>query len=509
MSAPPLMKIVLFLLGALCSPTGTTQPPSPVNVSFSSVNLRNVLQWLPGNTTPDGTRFIVQYALYGDSKGSRVNWRPVEKCKGKTETHCDLTRETWDEKNNYYGRVRSVVGSKVFSKWAVTQRRFNPKSDTTFGPPLLSVEVEDNKAIIHLKGPIRYQTDDHAPPIYMAILYPRMTYNLSVHNIRHDQVHHFPVISTPYTYRMMDYDTEYCFSAKARSALRFQCQPSERYCLTSSKDPRSNQLQRVVVGIVVLSVCICIPLVVGYFLYHYLTGKEQKTPFILDQPWLSTRPQTLLPDRFYPILIPIVTSDLLSDTSKGVVRSEDVPARHTVSQCYITQECTQTLLEKSVQTQTPSPSPVPDVNIVEEGDFSRSYLTNSPPNVETPSKGQMEQDVETNRRLVEDVRREPFLPCSYCAPSNVSTEDYAILSVMVVDEDEEDASLHINWDPQLRRLLLPGTDNKQEEEEELRLDNVLLRQVSEEEAGPQQAGDPGLCLEDIVSKWNLVISMEE
>lgn len=41
------------------------------------------------------------------------------------------------------------------------------------------------------------------------------------------------------------------------------------------------QLQRVIVGIVVPSACLCMLVVIAYFLYQYLIGKGQKTPYIL------------------------------------------------------------------------------------------------------------------------------------------------------------------------------------------------------------------------------------
>ncbi|XP_054618561.1 interleukin-20 receptor subunit alpha [Dunckerocampus dactyliophorus] len=577
------MRTVLLLLnlGALCFSTGTSPPPSPVNISFSSVNLRNILQWLPGNTTPDGTRFTVQYAFYGDSvegsKGRRVNWRPVQKCKEIAETWCDLTRETWDVQQSYHGRVRSAVGSKAFSKWALTQGRFNPKYDTTFGQPLLSVEVKDNNnAIVHLKGPIRYQPDDHAPPISMATLYPYMTYNLSVHNGRRGQVHHFPVTSSPYTYHLMDYDTEYCFSAKARFlSLPFQCRQSELHCLTTTKDPVKGQLQRVVVGIVVPSMCICILMVVGYFLYHFLTGKEHKRPSFLDVPLLPSPPLTFPPERLNPILVTTVRNDLSSDTnvshrgrpekwrqqanlafppsryaaqqpempselpldlppeleepldnvsSYGVVGvaprndSDDHPDT-VVSQCYFPQESTQTQLERSTQAQVPSP--MPDMEIVEERDFSRSSLNNYPTTgLRIPSEERMEQDIRTYRTLGKDVQRVHLLSTSHAAPStpsNDSPDDYGELMVRGLEEDKQDKSLHINWDPWLRNLVLPGMEVNQEggskEEEvankELGLDNVLLKQASRGEAGPQPGPNAGWEVDDIVSKWKLVISMEE
>lgn len=52
-------------------------------------------------------------------------------------------------------------------------------------------------------------------------------------------------------------------------------------CLYFPPDPLIGQLQIVVVGIVIPSVCMCMLAVVGYFLYRYLMGKGQKSPYIL------------------------------------------------------------------------------------------------------------------------------------------------------------------------------------------------------------------------------------
>lgn len=43
-------------------------------------------------------------------------------------------------------------------------------------------------------------------------------------------------------------------------------------------DPMVEQLKKVVVGIVVPSFCICMFVVIGYVLHHYLTGNGQKSP---------------------------------------------------------------------------------------------------------------------------------------------------------------------------------------------------------------------------------------
>lgn len=78
-------------------------PPPPIRLSY-------------GDTIDTGT-------------GRRVNWRPVWHCTETAQSWCDLTEETWDVEQGYHGRVRAV-GRKASSKWAVTWRRFDPKSDS-------------------------------------------------------------------------------------------------------------------------------------------------------------------------------------------------------------------------------------------------------------------------------------------------------------------------------------------------------------------------------------------
>ncbi|XP_036942161.1 interleukin-20 receptor subunit alpha [Acanthopagrus latus] len=278
--------VILLSLGALhCSVSSA--PPSPINVIFSSVNLRNTLQWVPGNGTLDDTHFTVQYAIYGDSvqdsKRRRAHWRTVHRCTETVRHWCDLSNETWDLDHGYFARVRAV-SRRASSKWVMT-RRFDPKLDTTFGPPLVSIEIENNSAVITLKGPMRYQPNNHTPVVSMATLYPHMRYILSIHNTHRGQMSHFPVVSSPYKYRLMDYNTEYCFSAKAKFlSMPVQCHSSAWHCITTPQDPVIDQLKRVVVGIVVPSACICIMVVVGYLLHHYLAGKGQESPLFLNQP---------------------------------------------------------------------------------------------------------------------------------------------------------------------------------------------------------------------------------
>lgn len=320
-------KELIFLNIGILHCTAFSSPPSPINVTFSSVNLRNVLRWSPGNGTPLEVHYTVQYAIYGDSvpgsKGRRVHWRSVRLCTEIVRNWCDLTNETWDLEQGYHAKVRAV-GRKGTSKWALTQSRFDPKTDTDFGPPLVSVEIADNTAIITMRGPMRYLPNNQTPAVPMATIYPHMTYNLSVLNTHSDQIRHFSVVSHKYTYHLLDYGTEYCFSARTRFlAMPTRCLPSAWHCITTPEDPVITQLKRIVVGIVVPSVFICFLVVGGYALYHYLMGTDQKSP--LNPPPFHPPPPKLPSDNPEFSLITPIVDKLPLDTNGQ--KSDPTPIR--------------------------------------------------------------------------------------------------------------------------------------------------------------------------------------
>ncbi|XP_038149223.1 interleukin-20 receptor subunit alpha [Cyprinodon tularosa] len=276
---------LLFLCLSVLHCAVSSSPPTPVNVSFSSVNLRNVLHWSPGSGTPDGTHFAVEYIIYGESteasKGKRGHWRAVQHCTNIVRTWCDLSLETWDEEKGYLARVRAL-GRKSSSKWTLTKRRFDPKWDTILGPPLVSVRMKNNSAIITLKGPMRYSPNNDTPPLSMKSFYHRMSYNLSIYIRHRNQMYHFPLDTSQYKYQLLEYNTEYCFFAKSRFlSIPMQCKSSAWHCIITPQDPVIKQLQQVVVGIVVPSLCIFIIGLVSYLLYNYVAAKEQKIPPIL------------------------------------------------------------------------------------------------------------------------------------------------------------------------------------------------------------------------------------
>ena len=67
--------------------------------------------------------------FYMYSYGERGQWNEVPHCRSLELTWCDLTNQTQDLEHGYFARVRAADQSG-FSKWKVTQQRFDPKSDS-------------------------------------------------------------------------------------------------------------------------------------------------------------------------------------------------------------------------------------------------------------------------------------------------------------------------------------------------------------------------------------------
>lgn len=119
-------------------------------------------------------------------------------------------------------------------------------------------------------------------------------------------------------------------------------------------------------------------------------------------------------------------------------------------------------------------------------------------------------------------------PPSHSHPSDFLPDDYGVMRLEHGTDDgdhEEEANICIDWNPETGKLVLPQMDGlmpgekggKEEEEEEevveLRLENVFVRQGSEEKAEAQRemeaGGGTGWEADDLLSRWNLVIAMDQ
>lgn len=487
--------ILLNLAALHCTVCSTV--PSPVNVIFSSVNLRNVLQWQPGNGTPSDRHFTVQYAIYGDSsidsKGTRARWRAVQRCTGIVQCSCDLSNELWDVEQGYFARVRSTA-NRASSKWALT-RRFDPKSDTSFGPPLFSVEIENSNALITLKGPIRYQPNHEKPVVHMATLYPQMMYNLSIHNTRRSKMSHIIVNSDLYKYKLMEYDTEYCFSAKTKFlSMPVQCESSAWHCITTPRDPMVVQLQRIILSTAIPFVLICALVLIIYRLYRYLNGSGQKTPSLLNAPFTYVIPVTPPPEE----------TDRLRISNRQLNEEPPPYAPH--------------MLPAPGDAEPPSDDETIDYGLLafdlqqrqNDGEVEQPMAERR---VEEMPEGSGRQRVCTDNAS-QNLRDLPII-------SDCTIDDYGVGGLAACgtaknyDEQEEDEldeeTSFIYWDPRTRKLMLPEIESALSGK--VLLESVFVRQSSEEAAEAQAKLDTAVeterKLENFLSGWDLVVAMDE
>ncbi|XP_035276624.1 interleukin-20 receptor subunit alpha [Anguilla anguilla] len=264
---------------------------APQAVRFSSYNLRNVLEWSPGDGTGNRTRYTVQYAIYGDGEKNknRVVWRTKRQCMDTLQTLCDLSNETRDLEEEYYGRVKALSAAGA-SKW-ITTSRFIPKRQTTFGPPIVKVTVAERKLIVKLKGPMRWKIGNSTKEQSLAKYYPQMMYNVSIHNNNTKKKMIFLLHNNSLEYGLLNYSTEFCVSAKVLFlSLTFQSQASHDQCVTTAKDPFFDQILLVLLGYILpLALTTFVVMLIGCIVYHYIFGNKQEKPSNL---WVRHLPVT-------------------------------------------------------------------------------------------------------------------------------------------------------------------------------------------------------------------------
>ncbi|XP_001380793.4 interleukin-22 receptor subunit alpha-2 [Monodelphis domestica] len=142
---------LIFLIKFLWTYGGGSQPVRESlkvqRVEFQSFNLQSILHWLPGSAfTHNNTVYFVQYKMYGQKE-----WTNKEECWGIYEIFCDLTNETSDVEEPYYGRVKAT-SAHIHTPWSMT-KRFSPWLETKIGPPSISVIQSGRSIQLILQAP--------------------------------------------------------------------------------------------------------------------------------------------------------------------------------------------------------------------------------------------------------------------------------------------------------------------------------------------------------------------
>ncbi|XP_019588272.2 interleukin-22 receptor subunit alpha-2 [Rhinolophus sinicus] len=142
---------LVFLVSVSLTGVVETQPThkslKPQRVHFQSRNFHNILHWQPGRAAASNSSvYFVQYKIYGQRQ-----WRNKEDCWGTREFFCDLTNETSEIQEAYYGRVRTASAG-IHSAWTMTQR-FIPWWETKIDPPVMNITQINGSLLVILHAP--------------------------------------------------------------------------------------------------------------------------------------------------------------------------------------------------------------------------------------------------------------------------------------------------------------------------------------------------------------------
>ncbi|XFG03717.1 hypothetical protein AB1E19_007341 [Capra hircus] len=276
--APGLLALLFLLL--MAAPTGRAVPcvsgdlHKPTNVTFISINMKNILQWNP----PEGLQgmevsYTVQYFIYGQKK-----WLNKSECRNISRTYCDLSAETSDYEHQYYAKVKAMWRTNC-SKWAETGR-FYPFLETQIGPPEVALTTDEKSISIVLTAPKKWKKNPEESSISMQQIYSNLKYNVSIYNTKSNRTWSQCVTNHTLVFSWLEPDTLYCVLAESfvPGPPRIT-HPSERQCVSTLEDQTTALEVKIILWYVLpISVTVFIFSVMGYSMYRYIHVGKEKHP---------------------------------------------------------------------------------------------------------------------------------------------------------------------------------------------------------------------------------------
>ncbi|XP_030303552.1 interleukin-22 receptor subunit alpha-2 isoform X3 [Calypte anna] len=156
----------------------------PQKVEFRSFNFNTSLHWQPGRARePRDIIYFVQYKVYGQS-----TWHNKDDCWGIQNHCCDLTNETSDIREPYYGRVKAVSDG-IYSDWSLSCR-FTPWQESMIGPPTITVVHSNKFILLKLQAPRSPYRRKRGSKIPMTNYYDLLYHVFITNNLldKHDKV---------------------------------------------------------------------------------------------------------------------------------------------------------------------------------------------------------------------------------------------------------------------------------------------------------------------------------
>ncbi|XP_003255821.2 interleukin-20 receptor subunit alpha isoform X1 [Nomascus leucogenys] len=271
---PPLLLLLLAAPWERAVSCVSGGLPKPANITFLSINMKNVLQWTP----PEGLQgvkvtYTVQYFIYGQKK-----WLNKSECRNINRTYCDLSAETSDYEHQYYAKVKAICGTKC-SKWAESGR-FYPFLETQIGPPEVALTTDEKSISVVLTAPEKWKRNPEDLPVSMQQIYSNLKYNVSVLNTKSNRTWSQCVTNHTLVLTWLEPNTLYCVHVESFvPGPPRRAQPSEKQCARTLKDQSSEFKAKIIFWYVLpVSVTVFLFSVMGYSIYRYIHVGKEKHP---------------------------------------------------------------------------------------------------------------------------------------------------------------------------------------------------------------------------------------
>ncbi|XP_056365297.1 interleukin-22 receptor subunit alpha-1 isoform X1 [Oenanthe melanoleuca] len=197
-------RFLIVLAGVSVVGIVTAERPSCLKrAAFSSTNFENILTWETAAEIPPGTVFDVQYKQYGEK-----SWLSKRECQSITQLFCNLSRETENFREHFYGRVRARGCS---SSW-VRSERFEPRKETIIGPPQVESIPYVRSIKFLIRPPLTPLRGEDGQQLTVEDIYSKfgaVDYHLTIFNQRTQQQWTKNEHSKEFEVSNLDPDTEY------------------------------------------------------------------------------------------------------------------------------------------------------------------------------------------------------------------------------------------------------------------------------------------------------------
>ncbi|NXD14118.1 I20RA protein, partial [Nothocercus nigrocapillus] len=526
--------------------------PTPRNVHFESINMKNVLHWSAPDGTGDGVLYKVKYSVYGVGK-----WIRKLECRNISRTWCDLSSETADYEEQYYASVKAFLHG-MCSDWMETAR-FNPLTETKIDPPMVSVSSTEKSISVILTAPEKWKGSPEEESISLAQVYPGLQYNVSVLNKKTKKRWWFSVSNNTLVVPWLEPGTVYCVSAQTHVTTPLLSSAfSKEYCIATLKDKTADQIITNLFGYVLPIILVVLFISMAcYYVHRYIHVSKQKHPTNLV--WHYTdkcKESVFIPCEKIVINLITINVDEYKPSQESIHLSERKSPRY-----YTIYNDTEgkDLSPKEVLETKQLLNISHEVDIFSKGDQTRNWSLYGQAGPENTMGQKNEGNVEYER----DVRAEDFSPGQklmelcleeksssaprellggarlvggsgdgevgqpYCPQLEVVTadprlgqklEELRLKMVPAADkllEKENEQTILVDWDPHTGRLYIPTLSSIENEvceavfqcdapDKEGILSRLYKKQVSDETSEDQE-----VCLLRFKEQWELHVKMED